>query len=129
MTGFSNVDQLLKKLARPAQKVRKMRVKFPWRRRTSSKRGIKLTEAERHELKEKCKAKHVDLDEALKVARKEMFKHAEAMSEQFRGVHKPEYYYLLIMQKSNLKVREQAFSQWNVFVSREMRQHNDGVSC
>ena len=128
MAGFSNVDQLLKKLARPAQKVGKTRVKFPWRRRTSSKRGIKLTEAERHELKEKREAKRGDLDEALKAAREDMFKHAEAMSEQFGGVHKPEYYYSLIMQKSNLKVREQAFSRWNVFVSRETRQHNDGAS-
>ncbi|PIL36587.1 hypothetical protein GSI_00276 [Ganoderma sinense ZZ0214-1] len=125
MPSSSNIDDLLRKLARPAQKVGKTRVKYPWRRRQSQKRGIKLTETERRELKEKREEKRVKLEDALKTARDTMYKLAEQMSEDFGKAHRPEYYYSLIMQQSKLKVKPQKFSRWNVFVSRETRKRND----
>ena len=82
MSSSSNVEDLLRKLAHPAQKVGKTRVKFDWRRRQSSKRGIKLTEVERQELKEKREEKRVKLEDALKTARDTIYKMAEAMSDE-----------------------------------------------
>ena len=127
MPAKSNVEDLLRKLVRPAQKVNLTRVKLPWRRRESHKQGIKLTQAERQELKEKREEKRVKLEDALNTARDTMFKMVEAMSEDFGKAHCPEYYYSLIMQQSKLKVKPQKFSQWNVFVSQETRKRNDGV--
>ena len=127
MTSSSNVEDLLRKLARPTQKVGKTRVKLAWRRRESSKRGIKLTDTERQELKDKREEKHVKLEDALNTARDTMYKMAEEMSEEFGKAHRPKYYYSLIMQQSKLKIKPQKFSCWNVFVSRETRKRNDGA--
>ena len=46
MSSSSNVKDLLRKLARPTQKVGKTHVKLAWCCRESSKRGIKLTDTE-----------------------------------------------------------------------------------
>ena len=127
MPASSNIEQLLKKLARPAEKVSTKRVKQPWRARKSRKAGVRLTEAERKELKDKREAKREALEDALTTARETMYKYAEAMSEEFGGAHNADYYYRLIMQQSTLKIKPRRISGWNAFVHKEMKELNDGM--
>ena len=56
-----------------------------------------------------------------------MYKYAEAMSEQFGQTHQPDYYYALIMQRPKLKIKPRRISSWNVFVSKETKELNDGT--
>ncbi|PIL29501.1 hypothetical protein GSI_08309 [Ganoderma sinense ZZ0214-1] len=126
MPAYSNIDQLLKKLARPAQKVGNKRVKEPWRHRKSNRAGIKLTEAERQERKDRREKKRDALEDALTSARETMYKYAEAMSEEFGRDHNADYYYRLIMQRSTMKIKPRRISGWNAFVHKEMKELNEG---
>lgn len=127
MPARSNVQDLLKKLARPAEKVGKRRFKQPWRHRKSKRAGSKLTDAERKELKDRREKKCDNLQDALTTARETMYKYAEAMSEQFKGDHSANYYYRLIMQKPNIKVKPKKISKWNAFVHKGMKELNKGM--
>lgn len=127
MPAYSNIDQLLKKLARPTQKPGKKQPKEPWRHRKSNRAGIKLTAVERQEIKDRREKKRDALEDALTSARETMYKYAEAMSEEFGGAHSADYYYRLIMQQSSLKIKPRRISGWNAFVHKEMKVLNDGM--
>lgn len=125
--SYSNIEKLLRKLARPAQKVGNKRIRFPWRQRKARNTGAKLTDAEKRALKARREAKRENIEDALKAARETMYKFAEAMSSQFGG-HDADYYYALIMQRSRLKGAPRKLCDWNVFVSQETKRRNDGMS-
>ena len=124
--SYSNIEKLLRKLARPAQKVGNKRIRFPWRQHKARNTGAKLTDAEKRALKARRKAKRENIEDALKAARETMYKFVEAMSSQFGG-HNADYYYALIMQRPKLKIKPRKISSWNTFVSKETKELNDGM--
>ena len=127
MPAHSNVEDLLKRLARPAQKVGNKRFKNPWRHRKSKRAGVKLTDTERREKKDRRERKREEREDALTAARETMYKYAEAMSEQFSRDHSAEFYYRLIMQQPKLKIKPKKISKWNVFVHKGMKELNEGA--
>ncbi len=122
----SNIQNLLKKLAKPAGKVGGKRLGVPWRKKRQ-RTYIKLTKQERKEMTAKREAKRDRLNQLIYAARKACMDAAKAIAEEFGNVHKPDYYYKLIMQKTRLHADDRKISQWNAFVHKEMKEHNAGM--
>ncbi len=122
----SNIQKLLKKLAKPAGKVGGKRLGVPWSKKRQ-RTYIKLTKQERKDLNAKREAKRDRLTQLIYAARKAAMDAAKAIAEEFGNVHKPDYYYKLIMQKTRLHAEDRKLSQWNAFVSKEMKERNAGT--
>lgn len=122
----SNIQKLLKKLAKPARKVGGKRLGVPWRKKRH-RTYVKLTKQERKDLNAKREEKRDHLMTLVYAARNQAMEAAKQIAAEFGHVHKPEYYYKLIMQKTRLQPEDRKISEWNAFVSKEMKEYNAGT--
>ncbi|KAI0693250.1 hypothetical protein C8T65DRAFT_544120, partial [Cerioporus squamosus] len=106
----------------------KRRVRFPWRVRKKVKRRT-LSKQDKEALKEKREGDREELMNTVWDARDAIWAAADALHERFGKTHTAKYYYQLIVQRSNVRNRAQAkerkISQWNVFVSKEIKKYNE----
>ncbi len=109
-----------------ARRVGGKRVRFPQRRSRKGKKST-LTDSQRAKAKSDRDAKKKAIKAALKEARQQMWELAVTMADNF-GSHDAEYYYRAIMQQPRLNKKRREISQWNAFVSQELRKHNEGTS-
>ncbi|TFK79317.1 hypothetical protein K466DRAFT_606237 [Polyporus arcularius HHB13444] len=127
MPSSSNIEKLLKKIAKPSRKVGVKRTLYPWTTRRR-RQHQKLSKQERKDLQARRDGNRAALKAALHAARSEIYERATEMAAQFGHKHTPGYYYRLIMQQSKLKEEPRKISLWNAFVSKEVERHNAEVA-
>ncbi len=125
MSRNSNIAKLLKKLAKPARKVSGKRLTYSWKQRRQ-RTYIPLSKQERKLLQEKRASSRDALVTSVLAARNQAYQAAVKMSKDFGEIHKPSYYYRLILQRTRLRQDIRKLSNWNAFVSKETKKHNEG---
>ena len=123
MVTTSNLNKLLKKLAKPADKVPYRRVKVHWRRKTRA--PIKLSTADRVAMSAKRAQARNDVEQDLLAARQGNWETAEQMAE--KHGHKAAYWYKQIIYDGQTKLTEKGIEPWNVYVNQELKKANDGA--